>query len=131
MLRIRLILAWLLLAALPLQGWAAATMLFCGPAQPGAVVAKAEAATPGASDHHHDAHHHAQAGHADHGDSAAPVVADASHTCGVCAACCHGVAIAQTQNVPAAAAPPSLHLAEPLVAVLAHPSPVPDKPPRA
>ena len=41
MLRFRLILAWLLLAALPLQGWAAATMLFCGPVQRDAVIAKA------------------------------------------------------------------------------------------
>ena len=58
MLRFRLILAWLLLAALPLQGWAAATMLYCGPAQKAAVHASAHA--PGAAVSHHDmqaAHH--------------------------------------------------------------------------
>lgn len=141
MLRFRLILAWLLLAALPLQGWAAATMLFCGPAQRGAVVAKAH--SPADATSHHDmdtAHHDMQAGHAQHhvapGDvgSAADgsqAAADGSHTCGVCAACCQGVALAQTQHWPYVPVASGADIAEPLVAVIARPSPVPDKPPRA
>ncbi|MDP3762270.1 MAG: hypothetical protein Q8R01_17330 [Ramlibacter sp.] len=141
MLRFRLLLAWLLLAALPLQGWAAATMLFCGPAQRAAVVAKAPPHGEAVSHHDmHAAHHDMQAVHAQHhmdtghagsaGDGAQPV-ADGSHTCGVCAACCHGVALAQTQQWPAASPAPRADLIEPLVAVVARPSPVPDKPPRA
>lgn len=143
MLRFRLILAWLVLAALPLQGWAAASMLFCGPAQRAAVHAKAQAAKAApAGDHamhagHHDmqgAHgqHHADAGTADAeaGGPAQPVT-DSTHTCGVCAACCHAVALAQTMQWAGASDAPGAHLAEPLVTVLARPSPVPDKPPRA
>jgi len=146
MLRFRLILAWLLLAALPLQGWAAATMLYCGPAQRDAVHAKAD--LPEAAVSHHDmraAHHLMQSAHTPHHmgaidegaadsgstEGVAQPVADASHTCGVCAACCHGVALAQTLHWPTITAAPGANLAEPLVTVVAHPSPVPDKPPRA
>lgn len=141
MLRFRLILAWLLLAALPLQGWAAATMLYCGPAQRDAVHAKAD--LPEAAVSHHDmqaAHHPMQSAHEQHhigtgdmgsADGVAQPVADASHTCGVCAACCHGVGLAQTLHWPAITAAPGAVMGEPLVAVLARPSPVPDKPPRA
>ena len=133
MLRIRLILAWLLLAALPLQGWAAATMLFCGPAPRAAVVAKAH--SPEAAANHHQMHgpHDVPAAHAQHHDAAdgAQPVADGSHTCGVCAACCHGVALAQTQPWPSVSPAPEAGHGEPLLAVLARPSPVPDKPPRA
>lgn len=141
MLRFRLILAWLLLATLPLQGWAAATMLFCGPVQRDAVIAKAHSTGQAASHHDmHAAHHDMQAGHGQHHVGAvdmvdsvdgASTVADGSHTCGICAACCNGVALAQTPHWPPVAITPGAHLAEPLVAVLARPSPVPDKPPRA
>lgn len=147
MLRFRLILAWLLLAALPLQGWAAATMLFCGPAQRVAVVAKAQSVADSASLHgmnavHHDvqaahAHHHAGTDHhVDTGDvgsahDGAKTTGEGSHTCGVCAACCHGVALAQTQHGAATAVAPGADIAEPLVAVLARPTSVLDKPPRA
>jgi hypothetical protein len=138
MLRFRLILAWLLLAALPLQGWAAATMLFCGPAQPAAVVAKANAHAHAAAHHDmHTAHHDVQAAHAQHHvdttdtGSADHGTADGSHTCGVCAACCNGVALAQTPHWPIISVAPGADPAEPLVAVLVRPSSVPDKPPRA
>jgi hypothetical protein len=142
MLRFRLILAWLLLAALPLQGWAAATMLFCGPAQRDAVVAKAHSPGQAISHHHMDpANHDMQAAHGQHqadttgdignGHHGAKTVADGSHTCGVCASCCNGVALAQTQHSPSIAVAPRADLAEPLTVVLARPSPVPDKPPRA
>jgi len=141
MLRFRLLLAWLLLAALPLQGWAAATMLFCGPAQRTAVVAQSHLPADAASHHDMDtAHHDMQPPHAQHhvapgdmggADDGAQPVADGSHTCGVCAACCHGVALAQTQQWPSVSPAPEADHGEPLVAVLARPSPVPDKPPRA
>lgn len=135
--RFRLLLAWLMMAALPLQGWAAASMLYCSPAQRAAVAQAPEAAGHG----HHDmhlAHHEASAGHhADADADPAPPegagsTADASsHTCGVCASCCHGVALAQTQRWDTAPPVPAADIAEPLIAVLARPSTVPDKPPRA
>lgn len=136
--RFRLILAWLMMAALPLQGWAAASMLYCGPAQRAAV--HAAAAAHEASHHdmhaaHHDvkAGHHAQQHHADPGapEGAQPAADASSHTCGVCAACCHGVALAQTQRWAATLPALAADIAEPLVAVIVRPSPVPDKPPRA
>jgi hypothetical protein len=138
MLRLRLILAWLVMAALPLQGWAAASMLFCGPASQAAVHSKAHAAKAdeghqGLHAGHHDMHaahtqHQADSGGAEDG---APPVADSGHTCSVCAACSHGIALAQTPRWPTVSPPPAADIAEPLAAVLARPSPVPDKPPRA
>lgn len=140
--RFRLLLAWLLMAALPLQGWAAASMLFCGPAQRAAVQAHAQ--VPADAGHHgmradtHAAHHEGTVGgHAHpHADPSAPhdtAAGDgsASHACGVCAACCHAVALAQTPHWPAVQPVPAAEPAEPLTAVLARASPVPDKPPRA
>ncbi|MDF2466674.1 MAG: hypothetical protein K0Q43_4909 [Ramlibacter sp.] len=140
MLRLRLFLVWLVMAALPLQGWAAATMLYCGPAQKSAAHAKAHAQQ--AASHHDDmqaAHHDVQSAHAQHHVDAADAaasegaqpVADSPHTCGVCATCCHGVALAQTPQWPSITAAPGADLVEPLFFVLARPSPVPDKPPRA
>lgn len=135
MLRVRLILAWLLMAAVPLQGWAAATMLFCGPMQP-AVHAPAHKAG-GQADHRASHEPHAPGVHAQHaahedgaGDHPHPV-GDESHACSACAACSHSVALAQTQLPAAVSDIPRDELAEPLVAVLALPTPVPDKPPRA
>lgn len=135
--RFRLFLAWLLLAALPLQGWAAASMLYCAPAQRTAVHAKAQGPVTASPQDMHAGHddmgsvQHAQH-HAEDSASGDTVAAadGAGHTCGVCAACCHGVALAQTQHWATALPPPAAHIAEPLVAVLARPSPVPDKPPR-
>ena len=60
--RFRLLLAWLVLAALPLQGFAATSMLLCGLEQAG----HSHAAAPvrGAAAHDHSAHGHATADHA-------------------------------------------------------------------
>ena len=133
--RIRLILAWLLMAAVPLQGWAAATMLFCGPAQR-TVHAHVHEAGDGA-DHHavHAAHQHGAQAQNDAGNHSAGSHPQASggdsHACSACAACSHSVALAQTRLPAAVSDVPRAELAEPLAAVLAQPSPVPDKPPRA
>jgi hypothetical protein len=144
MLRLRLFLLWLVMAALPLQGWAAATMLYCGPAQKSAAHANVHAQQAASHHHemqdqmlgeHHDVHaalaqHHVDADDAAGSEGAQPV-ADTPHTCGVCATCCHGVALAQTPQWPSITAAPGADLVEPLLFVLARPSPVPDKPPRA
>ena len=114
---LRAVLVWLMVLALPVQGFAVAAMLHCGPAQ-GPVSLAAEGVqtvdTAAAADH---AHHH-QAGAADahvdvdahantHADAvAADVPADVhshhaaagdratgDHQCSVCAACCLALAL--------------------------------------
>ena len=124
--RIRLIFAWLLLAALPLQGFAAMSMLFC---QQRAMPLLEQAA--------HGHAEHAFDGHASHHDATATpdetTDADAAggHGCPICAAGCNVVGIPEAAPVLALA--PAVHFApaEPAVVILARSPPLPDKPPRA
>ena len=95
---------WLLLLALPLQGFAAATMINCGPNHHRMLAASAVAAT--------ELHDHAMGGHHQHTASAAgDVHANAANhaeygapsaqhldkltkfKCSACAACCMGAAL--------------------------------------
>ncbi len=105
--RLHLLLCWLLLAALPLQGWAAASMALCASVHPGLGVAgvPAEAAaTPHAPCHTHAQPSHRDAGHgtanglpasgpgadtAGLADSPAP--SPGAGSCAVCAWCAHAV----------------------------------------
>jgi hypothetical protein len=137
--RFRLFLAWLIVAAIPLQGLAAASMLFCGtvghhsPAQ--VAVAQADHGSHAAAaieQHDHSRHSHAAqvedqttAGNADQ------QFPDGAHKCPVCASCCHGVAITGILHLAVTAPAPQAELAEPFVLIHARPSSVPDKPPRA
>jgi hypothetical protein len=139
MARFRMFLACLLLVAIPLQGLAAATMLFCGPS--GTAQQAASAAHDLHVQHHGTAagHDHAMHQHAGHDEATSqadqptegPNAADPGQKCSVCAACCHSVAITEAPNVPALSPAPQTISAEPPVAVHSRPSPVPDKPPRA
>jgi hypothetical protein len=120
---LRVLCVWLLMLALPLQGLAAASMLYCG------------GKTDARHQHHHDAaasdsssidaHAQATSGHDDH------VAADgAGHKCAMCAFCGHGVALNQVPKAlefgqPAYASPPEPSVLIPAIAAL-----VPDKPPR-
>jgi hypothetical protein len=136
---VRLLLAWIVMFAIPVQGIAAASMLFCGPG--------AHHATAAAVKHEHQ-HEHAPGvaahGHAQHQadaqpahDAAAgasgdgPTVADLMHKCSVCAAHCHAVAMPQTPLVFLADEPGRADPGEPLLAAYSRPLRVPDKPPRA
>lgn len=117
---------WLMLLAVPFQGFAAATMLPCAPAT--AAPAHQHVLDAAAHQHHHAAMQHDQAG-ADHGAKAHGQHGDAK--CGSCAACCIGAALAPA---PAAglgpAAPQSVSIpfdAGPLPSV--HPT-LPERPPR-
>ncbi len=85
----RIALTWLLALALPVQGYAAQTMLLCGPAHHRSQASEA-----------HAAHGH------DHADKAS---ADAGHAgkCSQCAACCNAAALA-TPAVSVAVVPPDL-----------------------
>ena len=140
MLRLRLLLAWLLMAAIPMQGFAAASMLFCGMGT-AHVQAQVGDASPASSHQHsmqepahhaHSAHSHADTG--SHGNTtlgAKQGVPDAGHKCSICAACCNSVAIVGLELVIASVPAPQAELAEPIVLILARATPVPDKPPRA
>lgn len=138
--RFRTLLVWLVMAAIPLQGLAAASMLFCGmgahhaPAQQIAAVKhmKAMQAADGATGgHDHSKHGHAAAEQPEKSiDTSNTQLPDASHKCGVCASCCHSIAIAEFPQLVAFAPAPQADLVEPFVLIQARPSPVPDKPPR-
>ncbi|WP_211442115.1 hypothetical protein [Collimonas humicola] len=87
--RLKNLLILLLALAIPLQGYAAAAMVFCGPEKP------AVALVAGVDGHAGMAHHHAEtqsAGQVQHGDSDHAGSHDNSSTsCSSCAACCVGV----------------------------------------
>jgi hypothetical protein len=117
------ILIWLMLLAVPVQGFAAASMLLCEPI----VVSHSGSSPP----HHHEqtqlsqdgehAHHHQHTGKHHTADK-----------CGACAACC--IAVAMT--APASAVLPQMHIdSERIAALDAFPSSVvpdyPDRPPQA
>lgn len=124
---VRLVIAWLVMAALPLQGMAAASMLFCGEAGHAAV---AHEAGHDHASHHHDGDEHVVADTAHHDEAQATTVAD-DHACPVCAACCNLVALTPAPTLNLDAASP---IARPLPGpsrVLTRATLVPDKPPRA
>jgi hypothetical protein len=86
---------WLLVLALPAQGVAAATMVFCGPIhQRMALAGQVQAATVHATHEQHKAHHRvaADAGHQDSAKSAQELPTD-QYSCSTCAACCSATAI--------------------------------------
>jgi hypothetical protein len=124
--KVRLFVAWLLLAALPLQGLAGASMLLCGPAP-------AQAAT--ATAHDHASHDHEAMGH--EGQTVAGAQEDHAsngaegHACPICAACCNLVALPQAPSFQPEA---GRLLTPPLpgpARVLTRAAPAPEKPPRA
>jgi len=144
--------AWLILAALPLQGAAAASMRVCDVSSQvtvgstkkvgapagfdGPVLSSVEGLSPNGLGYgpgvEHGADHHAHAEQSDashHGSTS--TLPDASHTCVVCALCGHGAAA--PVNCTSALDSPDLAPAPGWASVrLDSPSlPLPDKPPRA
>lgn len=99
----RIAIMWLLAAAIPLQGVAAATMASCGSAEHGHLHLQramhghedADAAGPTMHEHAHDAgvalHVHAQADHSDAGKSG--LAHSQFHKCSACASCCANAAV--------------------------------------
>lgn len=136
---LRVLLAWLVMAAIPLQGLAAASMLYCGMgAHHGneAVVASLHSPAPAdraaAGRHDHSGHGHVAPVDAGKiADDGQPRLPDAAHKCGVCASCCHSVAIAEFPQTLVFTPLPQAELAEPFVLIDARPARVPDRPPRA
>lgn len=129
---LRLLVAWIVMAALPLQGLAAASMLFCG-AAPAASSAHADHHGADGGHHAHAAasgHEHAAAGH--HGAPGdGQEAAEAGHSCPICASCCQLMAVGGFEALPQVSAAPAIEPSAPPVRVTTRAASVPDKPPRA
>lgn len=135
----RVLLAWLVMAAIPLQGLAAASMLYCGMgAHHGSEAVVATVHSPASPDRGVEARHD----HSKHGhgvpveartivDDGQPRLPDAAHKCGVCASCCHSVALTEFPQTVVFTPLPQAEPAEPFVLIHARASLVPDRPPRA
>jgi len=126
---LRILFAWLLIAAVPMQGFAAASMLWCGMGAQHQHAAEASEPHDHATRHSHTSD--AAQGVAHAADAAHGVPADNGQKCSICAACCSGVALVGMDQVLAMAPAPQAELAEPFVLIHTLPTPVPDKPPRA
>ena len=137
MVSLRAILLWLMMLAVPFQGYAAAAMAFCAPepAQASAVMAHDH------SQHHHaspqdaERHQHVDLNNDDGADhhavqSAQDDPSDAFHKCGNCAAC-HSVGMMPTLGTSILHGLPQADLAEPFLAMATVSPRVPHKPPRA
>lgn len=113
----RTVLAWLLMLAIPMQGFAATAMLFCAPSHHSVVstITASQVAAPAlqASEHHHadmqqSAHHEYASDVSSSTTSAAPDSLDLTKTtplkigkladgkCSACATCCTGSALVGT-----------------------------------
>lgn len=117
MLLLRLLLAWLIIAAIPVQGFAAASMAFC----------KGSHRAPAASASAHDRADQQALDKAGEANS----LPDSAHKCGVCAFCCHSIAMAEVSRWPAVASIPQPEPAEGVLRIDAALPELPDKPPRA
>lgn len=137
MLNIRSLLLWLLMLALPMQGFAAASMLYCGMGSSNGVV-QAEAMP--ASHHHsasaeevndtkHDMHgqNHAQQQSPD----SQKQLPDAEHKCNLCAACCTLVGLSEESEPLTVAALGDTKFLDLLNPTYSTPSRLPERPPRA
>jgi hypothetical protein len=125
--RLRLLLAWLVMAAVPLQGFAAASMLFCAAATHDVKVQSRQASVSA----HHDHAGHSHAASSGTTTQWSDVLNEASHECGLCASCCHSVAITEFPSLVAPTAAPRAEMADLFAPISSWPSPVPDKPPQA
>ncbi|MEO7105492.1 MAG: hypothetical protein ABIZ09_03885 [Rhodoferax sp.] len=119
MLRMRILFVWLLMAAIPLQGFAATAMLFCDIGVQHQHQVDAVAPSTSATESQHE--------HAMHGKASK----ESSHRCSICATCCNSMAMIAQQQVFSASTTPKSELAEPLVFIQARAASLPDKPPRA
>ncbi|MDM0104260.1 hypothetical protein QTH97_04900 [Variovorax sp. J22R24] len=134
--RVRVFLLWLVMFAVPFQGYAAASMALCGTPEPASKVAMAEshaAHSAHAASDDPAARHHDAASHAEHGSSGAKTShahSDASHKCSTCVAC-HAVALTSDTVVAPAHVLPQADPTQPASAMADVASRVPDKPPRA
>lgn len=104
---VKSLIVWFLLLAVPFQGFASATMLFCAPMQSPAALTRVSVAAAPAHDHQamlamqaagHD--HHGQEVHATghHAPGASSAGHHDSGKCNACAACCFGASMAPSSS---------------------------------
>lgn len=125
-----MMMVWVMVIAMPLQGMAAPLMLFCGPTHGRMMqgVVPPQAATMPAHDHMHG---HDDSVAASHHDGSTPAAQHGQSSCSACAACCVMLAMPARFEVPAQSG--SRHRPPPLVTVPV-PSHLPDgldRPPRS
>ncbi|MDQ0572158.1 cytochrome c553 [Variovorax paradoxus] len=143
MYRVRLFVLWVMMFAVPFQGYAAAAMVFCGPGDGGTHAGAMTAATTESvgshahgqaaqphSDGHADHHHQAKPSTDDSAGKTASAEPDTMHKCGTCGAC-HGTALISTLEFPVLHGLPRADLVEPPLAMATLAPRVLDKPPRA
>lgn len=135
-------LLWLMMLAIPVQGFAAASMLYCG------MGAEHQAMqTEAMPKSHHMAelavHMDQSAGHihvevaqeVDHQNDQAQDMSgklpDSTHKCGVCAACCNLIGLAEAPELRLSALSPPAQYDEPLAQSYAAPSRLLERPPRS
>jgi hypothetical protein len=87
---IRFLVMCLLSLAIPLQGMAASTQIFCHGT---GAVSSVSNKTADHSHHQVDDHHHGQTKPSDHQVSKVKVAKSANHKCSTCAQCCFGTAL--------------------------------------
>ena len=119
--RFRFALMWLLLLALPLQGYAAAVALHCGQAQShGAAQHATDVGVPDAA-----------AAPACHGGASAQAIGKVSKLkCSACAACCVGAALPAAALTFASFAPVTLPVLAVPASIVGFFTDGPDRPPR-
>lgn len=131
--RVRLFVLWIMMVAVPFQGYAAVAMALCGPASAGGAAAvaaePAEAHDPARHPHGDAPAEAGQGAHhcADKGPGADP---DTVHKCSTCGAC-HGSAVIGSLQLAVFHDLPAADLAEPAIALATRVPRVLDKPPRA
>jgi hypothetical protein len=132
--RARILVIWLLMLALPFQGYAAASMLAC--VTENAVVAadsmtSMSAAPDQALDADHDGAHGSVAKSA--ADTPGTASPDVDHGCSLCNLCsaCHGIAFIDAPSFATGSPLPQADLIEPEAAPAAVPARPLEKPPRA
>lgn len=130
--RLRLLLFWLLVLVVPLQGFAATTKLLCDSQRGAHRHATLDAFGGGhAHSHHSPASSHA----ATHGDADAgvtsPGIGGPAHQCGLCTACCNAVALGHEHHGVIASPAPRGDTPEVAANIPVRSTAVPEKPPRA
>ena len=130
--RLRLLFFWLLVLAIPLQGFAATTKLLCGSA---GMTSHQHAEADSVGSEHSHLHHGRGEGpyHSQVVDSSASLSAalDApAHQCGLCAACCHAVALSSAYQAEFALPPQLADAPEVHARIPDRDLRQPDKPPR-
>jgi len=132
MVSVRTLLLWLMLFALPFQGYAAAAMSLCAP---DATQLTAQAHTAATTTDHRDHGHGAapaSAGHHADGDVASnhDDAHAGDHKCSNCASC-HSAGLPPASDILKIHGLPQADFSEPLYALATRSPGVPDKPPRA